>query len=406
MKKNNLYKIIVALITASVVLLSCSDLEENSSSTDNEDEFDASPEGLTTGAYNSLIRQFVFDANGYASNWGDIGVDMFDIPTFNGASPLARNNINVNTRQAEQMWDAHYAALSDVNFSINFLELLRTKVESNSEITDIKENIAEVKFVRALINFNLVKAFESPVIAFSRGLIIRVEDADLTPNTNLGGPTAMYEFIEEDLRSAIEDLNNGQIGNTGVASKQAAQALLAKVYLQAAGMIKNNVVNSDPGFTFKRAGTTTSSAEDLYTASANLLDEVINSGIYSLAPNYGNLFDPKFESENPETLFAVKFQSSGDGDGSNFGDFYGVANRPPFGGFGGRIIQFELGMAFFDGGLIDRRAFSQNFNGVYLDMDGNQIVYPFLLDTDGNPLPDEDQPENAGQPILDESDPI
>ena len=136
-----------------------------------------------------------------------------------------------------------------------------------------KENIfAEAKFLRAFYYFELVKFFgDIPLIIDQR---IGVEEAQNFPRT----PVAeVYQQIEQDLLDAASVLSIYPY-EKGRATSGAAKALLGKVYLY----------------------------QEKFSEAATIINEVVGSGVYSLIPDYENLFLSSNEN-NSETVFDVEY---------------------------------------------------------------------------------------------------
>jgi len=126
----------------------------------------------------------------------------------------------------------------------------------------------EAKFVRAYAYFNLVRLFgDIPLI----DKVISPTDTE-TSYTRVA-TSKVYELIEADLKTAISNLDNTYKGR---ASKAAAQALLAKVYLTQA---KN------------------------YDLAQGLCEDVMGSG-FSLEPNFKDVF---YNELNDEIIFAIEY---------------------------------------------------------------------------------------------------
>jgi hypothetical protein len=132
--------------------------------------------------------------------------------------------------------------------------------------------IAEAKFLRAYYYFELVKYFgDIPLIIDKR---IGIEEALQIPRS----PKAeVYAQIEKDFSEAAQVLNP-MASQKGRATKGAALAFLGKVYLY----------------------------QNKFSEASSTFDEVINSGIYSLIPNYNDLFSVANEN-NSETIFDVQY---------------------------------------------------------------------------------------------------
>jgi hypothetical protein len=138
---------------------------------------------------------------------------------------------------------------------------------------------AEAKFLRAYVYFNLVRLYgDIPLI-----------DRTITPDeveiSYTRVPTAeVYDLIVSDLLTAVEVLDNSNGRNR--ASKAAAQALLAKVYLT----LEN------------------------YLPAQQLLEEVMQSG-FSLAEDFNDVF---YNESNPEVIFAIGYKEGLLLDSQNF----------------------------------------------------------------------------------------
>lgn len=138
---------------------------------------------------------------------------------------------------------------------------------------------AEAKFLRAYVYFNLVRLYgDIPLV----DRVIGIADTDMQFTRK--PTTEVYDLITSDLITAVAGLDNTYRTR---ASKAAAQALLAKVYLT--------------------LGTN-------YTDAQILLEEVMGSG-YSLEPNFSDVF---YTEENSEVIFAIGYTPAITEDSQNF----------------------------------------------------------------------------------------
>lgn len=139
----------------------------------------------------------------------------------------------------------------------------------------------EAKFARALSHFNLVRAFgDIPIV----DKVIKYTD---TEYFNRDPQSQVYDFIVSDLKTAALNLPTRANIVFGRATKGAAQAILAKVYL-----------------TLKD-----------YSGAKTLLDEIISSGDYSLLPKYNDVF---YKERNNEIIFGVQYILNDTKDSQNF----------------------------------------------------------------------------------------
>ena len=169
----------------------------------------------------------------------------------------------------------YYRSFFNVIFRANIvLENLSSATPANAPRFE-----AEAKFVRAYSYFNLVRLYgDLP-------LVDRVIDLSETDIQFTRVPAAnIYELIVSDLLTAVEGLDNSYKTR---ASKAAAQALLAKVYLT--------------------LGTN-------YTE-AQLLCEAVMGGNFSLQTNFKDVF---FNERNSEIIFAIGFNPDIVDDSQNF----------------------------------------------------------------------------------------
>lgn len=158
----------------------------------------------------------------------------------------------------------NYAGITRVNYIMEF--------QNNIDFSGKNQILGEARFLRAFYYFELVKFFgDVPLIVDRRIGAEEVTRIGRTPKSEV------YAQIESDLIFAISVLPMSPRAK-GRASKGAAQALLGKAYLY----------------------------QNKFSESAQILDEVINSGYYSLISDYKDLFTVANEN-NLETVFDVQY---------------------------------------------------------------------------------------------------
>lgn len=164
---------------------------------------------------------------------------------------------------------------------------------------------AEVKFLRAFYYF------EARLLYGDYLPILKEDTPDLKAVSNDNAPGAVLNFIIEDLTFAIQNLPESQT-QEGRPTKYAAMALAARAYLQ-----------------------------DLKYAEAKpLLDNIINSGKYSLMPKYINNFDIA-TNNNKESIFEIQNSVN---DGAGYGSYngeMGIGLNWPHGGDIGMCCGFH-----------------------------------------------------------------
>jgi hypothetical protein len=187
------------------------------------------------------------------------------------------------------LWNKNYTGIYRANLILEKME--------NPDIEDLTPEkkaryVAEVKFLRAYFYFEQVRLFGNiPLITKTLG-------ADEIYNQQQTTPAAIYAQIEADLQAAV---NEPQLPETvspdelGRITKGAAKALLGKVIL------------------FQNDNARMAEA-------ASLLEEVITSGIYSLEPNYADIFKPdnKF---GVESVYEIVHSDNQHGGYENFENF-------------------------------------------------------------------------------------
>lgn len=145
--------------------------------------------------------------------------------------------------------------------------------------TPLKERIrAEAKFIRGLSYFELAKVFGGVPLV----LTVLTPDEQRMPRASVD---ETYAQIEKDFSEAAAALPESYgAGDVGRATKGAANGFLAKAYL------------------FHKKWAESKAASDA----------VINSGVYSLLPDYGKIFTPEGENSS-ESLFEIQHKDYGNG---------------------------------------------------------------------------------------------
>ncbi len=163
----------------------------------------------------------------------------------------------------------YYTSMYNVIFRANLI--LDNLDAASSERRGAFEG--EAKFIRAYTYFQLVRLFGAVPLPLSAA-----PDVDGSISFTRVSPSVVYDQIIDDLGVGIENLDNTFKTR---ASRAAAQALLAKVYL-----------------TLAAEGET-----DLYDNARILCDDVIGSG-FELEPDYMNVFTSE---RNNEIIFAIDY---------------------------------------------------------------------------------------------------
>ncbi|MEO1030050.1 MAG: RagB/SusD family nutrient uptake outer membrane protein [Bacteroidota bacterium] len=250
------------------------------------DDFFNTPEeyeDALIGAYDLLQATFwnvltsVVASDDFIAGGDSASIDQ---PTLQNVNSM--NHSPSDNNQLRDIWTLMYAGLNRANF------LLQN--ENKIEFEGRDEIIAQGYFLRAYYTFELAKFYGNvPLKVENRDGVDRIVNAPVIPGEQFSmertaSIAATYGLIEEDLKEAIPNLPVTQDLPYEV-TKSAAQALLGKVYLY--------------------HGTYDQSK---FSEAATVLNEVINSGQYSLVTgaDYTNLFT--LDGENgPESVFEIQY---------------------------------------------------------------------------------------------------
>jgi hypothetical protein len=200
----------------------------------------------------------------------------------------------------EWTWGYLYRTIGYCNVAIEKLPKISKETDPNFDAGLISKRLGEVRFLRALNYFTLTQIYGG----------VPLVDHVLTPSEYKMGRNnivEIYDLIKADLRIAINSLPERSVWgpeNIGHASKGAAKALMAKVFLYESSYTKYHP--GDERF----AGLTQRWDSAFYWA-----EQVINSGEYKLVGIEGERFDTW---RSPETggyqwIFMVAGNNSPEG---------------------------------------------------------------------------------------------
>ena len=189
------------------------------------------------------------------------GESASDVPGFQQIDDMIHTPNNDNL---QDLWDWMFSGVQRATYVIEF----KDKIDFRGK----DKLIAEAYFLRAYYNFELVKWFGP--IPIKPNARFEVGDETSIPRSPV---EAVYSYIEEDLLLSLESLPL-DILEKGRVSNGAAKSLLGKVYLY----------------------------QNKFEFAANVLDEVIDSNVYGLEPNYGLIFENDGEN-GKESVFEVQY---------------------------------------------------------------------------------------------------
>lgn len=306
------------LLLLSVFVISC------------DDELDLQPEdqltldvsfsnketalGVLTGAYSAAQQDDVLNGTrqSYADYMADNAQFVGSFTTFQQISEF--NQLSDNT-SIQALWDDNYEVIGATNLVIKYIP---TVEDVNFTEEEKNQAVAEAKFLRALIHFNMANIFAQPY-SLNNGdtpavpLITEPFDAEVQfpSRATLG---QVYDQVEADLLDAAAVLDDSD--NTR-ATKGAAEGLLSRLYLY----------------------------KGQYDKAAEYADNVIQNSAYSLASDYSF-----YNTTDSEFLFTL-VNSAADGQDSGEG-FSGLYNPVPDGRgdapFTANLIEAYGGMSTAD----------------------------------------------------------
>jgi len=198
------------------------------------------------------------------------GESATDVIGWQQVDQMIQTPVNSNLKD---IWDWMFAGVQRCNYFMEF--------QSKLDFEGKNEMIAEIKFLRAYYNFELVKWFGPIPLKIDERF--KLGDEKTIPRSPVAD---VYAAIEADLIAAIPDLPVTPI-ETGRATKGAAKALLGKAYL----------------------------FDEKFAESAQVLEELINTGTYSLVSDYNSIFEADGENGS-ESVFEVQYT---DQEGAGFG---------------------------------------------------------------------------------------
>jgi hypothetical protein len=294
MKKNVFFRTLIVLFAATF-FVACEDSDDDSSKNGGKitvvDDAEAfallnsawRPYQTLSSTFTSLIDTPV---DGYTSYLGKEDDDC----TF--AAQLQIEYTNLYPRKT---FNALYKSIGIVNDAIN-------KINASDKVTDAgkAKALATAKFQRGLYYSYLVQLWgEVPLLLESGGSTTERISID-----------EVYTQIVKDLKEAAAVLPTGNgLSSPIEPTKGAANMLLARVYLawgnnplsreQVAAIASGQ---TDPAVSYTPA---------LLDSAVVYADKVINSNLYSLLPDFRNLWGRANESKGPEQIFTIHH----DGDG-------------------------------------------------------------------------------------------
>jgi hypothetical protein len=268
---------ITTVLFVFTIVSSCSDdfVDVESQDPNSEDFFneEADYQDALIGAYDLLQSSYINVMLGEIASNNTLagGESANDVIGIQEIDDMIHTPIN---QQLRDIWSWMYAGVNRSNYIMEFQD--KTDFPGKNEV------LAQARFLRAYYYFELVKWFgDVPFLVDKRIQFGDQFEIDRTPKAEI------YAQIELDLIYAAENLPvSWDAGETGRATKGAAQALLGKAYL----------------------------FQQKFSDAANALEQVI-AGPYDLVTDYNSIFELDGEN-NIESVFEVQYT---DKEGAGFG---------------------------------------------------------------------------------------
>jgi tetratricopeptide (TPR) repeat protein len=247
--------------------VSCSDdfVDVSSEDPSSENFFNTEEEyqSALIGAYDLLQSSYLNVMLGEIASNNTLagGESAIDVPGIQEIDDMRHTPLNTILND---VWSRMFAGVNRANFILEF--------KDNIDFPNKPNVLGQATFLRAYYYFELIKFFgDVPLAVDERLLFGDQNEVDRTPIA------LIYEQIEADLQFAVSVLPLTQV-EQGRVTKGAANALLGKVYLY----------------------------QKKYTEAAAALDQVINSGAYTLVQDYSILFENDNEN-NSESVFEIQY---------------------------------------------------------------------------------------------------
>lgn len=259
MKRNIFY--IKSLLLAAVFtgFFACNDLDEVPISFVSPENFYSSPQQVETSFAASM--NLLWDYwSGYSYGYG----------SFINDDQLNNGDLNIDPSNGGDLWEAHYAALLNINSALSAIGNGNVKGATQEELDQL---VGQAKFLRAYNYFMLVRMF---------GGVPLITEETPDPIANPLGRSSIaevYAQIESDFKDAIAKLPESWNGAPGKPTSGAAKGLLAKAYLTMATAPLNETSN--------------------YKKAADMAWEVMESGDYDLVTDIDEVFslENKYSAE-------------------------------------------------------------------------------------------------------------
>lgn len=287
------YLFLVVLFTS---FLGCSDILEevpvSDLSVENSFNTEADAKAAIIGVYNSLQLEGVYGKS----------QTLFSTDEHNAGSKVPLSGFNLYSFTADNVevilpiWRDHYVGINRANLAISKIPSINMNIEERNTL------VAEAKFIKALLYFNLIRYYGDVPYKYSETTSLNDLNIPRTPVATI------YEKMIRDLEYCVEHLDVKAAGLAGHATQDAAKTLLASIYLTRGSMARRD--NTGNGIAD-------------FTLATRYSKEVIDANRYRLCPYFPDAFIVQ-NKNNDEIVFDVQFKSPGLGVGNTIGINMGI----------------------------------------------------------------------------------
>ena len=287
------YLFLVVLFTS---FLGCSDILEevpvSDLSVENSFKTEADAKAAIIGVYNSLQLEGVYGKS----------QTLFSTDEHNAGSKVPLSGLNLYSFTADNVevilpiWRDHYVGINRANLAISKIPSINMNIEERNTL------VAEAKFIKALLYFNLIRYYGDVPYKYSETTSLNDLNIPRTPVATI------YENMIRDLEYCVEHLEVKAAGLAGHATQDAAKTLLASIYLTRGSMARRD--NTGNGIAD-------------FTLATRYSKEVIDANRYRLCPYFPDAFIVQ-NKNNDEIVFDVQFKSPGLGVGNTIGINMGI----------------------------------------------------------------------------------
>ena len=338
MKKINKLLSYIGCLALGFAMNSCNDItSENNTTTASFNTYEELVQGRLPSIYASLRSNALYRQGGLLGTWSDVGVDTHTATGFpEELVPLYTYSYSAGTLAIEETWTEFYTAVKQINTFLGQIDTFSVTGPERDEV------VAEARFLRALLYFDMVKIWGNIPLVVSQDITLsQIRDDSLLPNATA---EEVYLQIIEDLEYAKMN-GASRVGSTAdIASSEAAQTLLGKVYLQMTttkeyGGVEGGI--DDEGNSV--------SVIKRFEQARDELRVIIESNKFELESNYGDIFS---NENNNEVIFSVGFDGPNNDVGGDFGDFLGEGDNRDGGGFGSSRISVQFALEYLEGDVL------------------------------------------------------